>query len=226
MRAEMPRRRATHAEAADQNTILVDRVLAFHRFERFEKIDFAGQLAGVAVAAVEVQHDRVRRREFARIPLAVVQEIDFAQRFSAAVEPCVEAPAMRRVRRIGSGDYQPVGLHGAVDLRHIAAHDQARRARPGRRAVKQRVGALLALTEQVFGMRDIGGLEEFAILQPVANSLVEDLDVGSQGIVVNLPDTLSQTLQAGLELGAVGRGNGNAGRRNRLDLGGLRGRGK
>ena len=66
MRAEVPGGRASHAETADEDAVLVHSVVPLHVVEGFEQIDLAGQFVGVAVAAVKVQHDRVGWREFAR----------------------------------------------------------------------------------------------------------------------------------------------------------------
>ena len=74
VRREVPDRCAAHAEAAHQNAILVDGILALHGVERFEEVHLPGELAGVAVAAVEVEHDGIARPKFAGIALAVAEK--------------------------------------------------------------------------------------------------------------------------------------------------------
>src|SRR5262245_15395414 len=71
MRPELPSGRAAHAEAAHDDAVLVNAVLPFHRVERFEQVCFTGELVGVAETPVEVQHDRVARREFTGFRLTV-----------------------------------------------------------------------------------------------------------------------------------------------------------
>ena len=180
VRAEVPGGGAAHAEAADQDAILVHRIVALDGVERFEEIDFAGELVGVAVAAVEVEHDGVARREFAGGLLAGGEKIDFAEGFVAAVEPRVDAPAMRRGGRIGRRHDQAVGLHALVDLRNVAADYQAGGRRPRRLAGGQLGGAFFALLEQHFGLGDFVGLEEFVVLEGVADGFVVDQDVGQE----------------------------------------------
>src|SRR5580704_11642776 len=71
MRADIPRGGAAHAEAAVQNAVFVDGVLALHGVERFEEIHLAGEAAGIAEAAIEMQHDGIARRKFAQVALTV-----------------------------------------------------------------------------------------------------------------------------------------------------------
>src|SRR2546427_5491726 len=95
MRAEVPCGRASNAESADRDAVRIDLILAFDRVQRFEQVDLASELVRVAVASIQVQDDGVGRREFARIPLAIPEEVDLVQRLVASVEPRIEAPPMR-----------------------------------------------------------------------------------------------------------------------------------
>ncbi len=94
--AELPGRGAAHAEAAHQDAVFVDGVLALDGVQGFEEVHFAGELVGIAEAAVEVKHDGIAGRELAGSALATGDEIDLAQGLVAAVEPGVQTPAMRR----------------------------------------------------------------------------------------------------------------------------------
>src|SRR5438105_2637056 len=69
---EMPGSRATHAEAANHDAIFIDGILLFHCVQRFEQVHFAGQLIGIAVSPVEMQHDGVARRELTAVSLALI----------------------------------------------------------------------------------------------------------------------------------------------------------
>ena len=63
---KLPTGRATHGKSAHHEPTFIDRIMFLHVLERFEQIDFAGEFVGVAVAAVKMQHESIRRREFAR----------------------------------------------------------------------------------------------------------------------------------------------------------------
>ena len=60
---ELPARGPAHREAAGDEPVLVDAVVLLDVVEALERVDLAGELVGVAVAAVGVQDERVRRRE-------------------------------------------------------------------------------------------------------------------------------------------------------------------
>ena len=65
MDGELPAGGASHREAPHHQPVLVDRVVSLDVVERLEQVDLAGELVGVAVAAVGMQDERVRRRELA-----------------------------------------------------------------------------------------------------------------------------------------------------------------
>ncbi len=208
--AEAPGGGATHAEAADEGAVLVDRVLAFHGIEGFEEIDFAGEAVGVAEAAVEVQHDGVARREFAGGALAAGKEVDFAEGFVAAVKPGIHAPAMGRRRRVRGRDDEAVRLNALIDFRNVAAHYESGGGGPRRLAFGQLGGAGFALLQEGLGGGDFGGLKEFVVLERVADGLVIDQHVGQQRAALQFIDGGAQVSQSGLELGAIGGGNFDA----------------
>ena len=208
-----------------EDAVLVDGVVALDGVERFEEIHFAGEFAGVAVAAVEVQHDGVARRELAGGFLARGEEVDLGEGFVAAVEPGVEAPAVGRGGRVGGRHDEAVGLDALIDFGDVAADDEAGGGGPGRLSGGELGGALFALLEQDFGGGDLGGLEEFVVLEGEADGLGVDQDVGQQGAGLEVGDGGLQVGEPGFQFGAVGGGNGNAVGGDAFD-GGLRGQGR
>jgi len=213
--ADVPGGGAAHREAAHDDAVFVDEVVLFDRGERFEQIDFAGELVGVAVASVQVQHDRVARGELAGPAHAFRKEVDLAQLFGAAVEPGVQAPGARQAGIVGGRHDQAIGLHGTVDLRNVAAHDQARRARPGRFAVAQRLSAVDAFGQQRPRLGRLIGPEEFVVFERIADGIAEDNHIGQQGVVAEAGDEAGEPFDARPQLLLVGLGDGHPGRRNR-----------
>ena len=69
---------------------------------------------------------------------------------------------------------------------------------------------VLALLQQGFGSGDFAGLEEFVVLQRVADSLVVDQHVGQQRTALQFIDRGAEVRQPGLEFGAVGGRNFDA----------------
>ena len=205
--------------------VLVDGVVAPDGVERFEEVDFAGEFAGVAVAAVEVQDDGVARRELAGGLLARGDEVELGERFIAAVEPGVEAPAMGRVGRIRGRHDEPVRLDALVDFGDVAAHHESGGGGPGCLSGGELGGALFALLEEEFGRGDLGGLEEFVVLEREADGLGVDQHVGQERSGLEARDGGLQVRESGLKFGAIGGGDGDAVGRNAFD-GGLRDQGK
>ena len=116
VRGDVPGGCATHREAPHEDAVAVDAVVLFDGIESFEKIDFSRELGGVAIAAVEVQHDRVGRSEFTGTAHAFAQKIDLAPRVAAPREPGIETPG-RSVRSVpASGDHEAIRLDAAIDL--------------------------------------------------------------------------------------------------------------
>ena len=70
----MPDRGAAHAEASNDDATVVNAIGALDRIERFKQIYFTGQLVGIAVAAIEMQDDRVLRCELTRVALSLAEE--------------------------------------------------------------------------------------------------------------------------------------------------------
>ena len=118
---EVPAGRPAHREAADHHAVVVDGVVLLDAVHRLERIDFAGEFVGAAVAAVEAQDEGAGRRELGVRFLAAVDEIQFGQVLAAAVAPEIETVLFGRARLERRRDDQPVGLDGAVDARDVAA---------------------------------------------------------------------------------------------------------
>src|SRR5260370_16139062 len=90
VRGEMPAGRAAQRKAADDQTVLVDGIIFADLCECFEQVGLAGEAVAVAVAAVKVKDESVRRNKFARGFLAAIDETEFAQRLAAAMKPKIQ----------------------------------------------------------------------------------------------------------------------------------------
>ena len=206
MDGEVPGRRPAHREAADHDAVFVDGVVLLYAVHRLEGINFAGELVGAAVAAVEAQDEGAGRHELGVRLLAAVDEIQFGQVLTAAVAPKVEAVFVEGVRPEGRRHDQPVRLDGAVDAGDVAAGDESRGRGPGRLAVAQRLGPLVPLFQKRFGRSDFSEIIKLVIVQGVADGVVIDLHVRQQveqgGLVfqggAEVVDLLAEGVDAGL----------------------------
>ena len=95
MDGKLPAGCASHREPAHHQTILVDRVVFLDVLDRLEQVDFTGKLVGVAVSAIGMKHERVRRYELARRCLPAIDKAHLAERFAPAVAPHIEPESMR-----------------------------------------------------------------------------------------------------------------------------------
>lgn len=175
---DVPGGSAAHGEAADEDAIFIDGVMAFDGGEGFVEVGFAGEAAGIAEAAVEVEDDGVGRREFAGAGFAFGEEVDFAEGFIAAVEPGIEAPAVGGVGAVAGGDDEAVGLDAVVDAGAVAANDEAGGVGPGGFAFGELGCSFEAVAEEGVGFADFVGLEEFVVAEGVADGFAVDEDVG------------------------------------------------
>ena len=214
MGGNMPDGGAAHAEAAHQQSIVVNRILPADGGEGFKQVDLAGELVGVAVAAVEVKNDRVAGRELTGLRHPFAEEIHLAQLFGAPVEPGIDSPAPREARIVGRRNHQPVGLHRTVDLGDITADHEPGGGCPWCLAVLQLIGALLPLGQENLRLGDIGRVEELVIRERVVDGVAEDLDIGQQRIRVQRLDGLGKAGQARLEFFAIRFGYCDSGRRD------------
>ena len=124
---------------------------------------------------------------------------------------------MRRGGRVRRRHDQAVRLYALVDLGDVAAHHESGGRGPRRLSGGQLGGALLALLEQDFGRGDLGGLEEFVVLEGVADGLVIDQYVGQERAALKFIDGCAQVRQPGLKFGAIGGRDFDPGRGDRLD---------
>ena len=95
MRAQMPTPGAAHRKTAQGDAISIDRVMPFDMRERLEYVHFAGKLEGIAVTAIGMQDEGVRRHKLTGRRLPAVDEVQLAERLAAAVTPDIEAESMR-----------------------------------------------------------------------------------------------------------------------------------
>src|SRR3954454_19566931 len=98
-----------------------------------------------------MQDDRVLGCILTDVSRAVVDEIQLAQRFAAAVKPQIAAKAAGTFVDIAFRHDKAVRLYRAVDLRHITANDEAGGGRPRRLAGRQLIGPLNAGGEDSIG---------------------------------------------------------------------------
>jgi len=116
MRRVQPARRPAHRKSAHEDPVLVDGVMRLHAVHRLKRIDFTGETVGVAIAAIRMQHDRVRRGELTGAFHVLGQEVDLIERLAAAVIPDVESMLLFLRRQRPTPDHQPVWLHGSIDF--------------------------------------------------------------------------------------------------------------
>ena len=83
------------------------------------------------------------------------RKFDFAQRFAAAMQPGIQPPFVRTIRRERRRHPESIRLHAAVDLRTIAANHQTRRTQPRRIAFRQRIRSIHTRRQQFFRMIDL-----------------------------------------------------------------------
>ncbi len=178
--ADMPRRRAAHRKAADADAIFIDGVMFADVFKSLEGVDFANEFVRVAKATVGMEHERVRRGEFAAIVFAVGDEAEFAEFNVATVIPEVEAMLVVGGGIEGGRDDEAVRLDGAIDFRFVAANDEAGGAVPRGPAVAERAGAGMTFVEEFFGRGKVVGGVKDVVIQGVPDGVQVDLDVGEE----------------------------------------------
>ena len=181
MRAEVPRAGTAHREARVDQPVVVHGIRAACGVERLEDIHLAREFRGVAVAPVGMDDERVGRREFPRAFHPARHEGKLAQRLAASVIPNPSRAwrfVCRALPRSRHDDAE--GLHAAINLRAIAAHDEPRLCRPRSLALVQRGGAGLAFAEQRARSGDFLHAIELIVAQRPIHGLVENLHIGNQ----------------------------------------------
>ena len=122
------------------------------------------------------------------------------------------------VGRVGRRHDEAVGLHALVDFRDVAAHHEAGGgASTGIRLAPVERARSSPSSSRTLGFGDLVGLEEFVVLQRVADGLLIDQDVGQQRIRLQVARHRAQAIETGLQLGAIGGGHFDAGGRDGFD---------
>mgnify|MGYP001470778656 CR=1 FL=1 len=74
----------------------------------------------------------------------LIDEVEFAERFPAAVEPEIQ-PRWQRLRKaVRLGDHQPVGLRRVVEFRDVAANNKPCLCRPRMLALQKLIGSFVS----------------------------------------------------------------------------------
>ena len=89
---EVPRGSSAQGKPTDHQPVFIDWITPFDFFESLPEVGFSGETAAVAIASIEVEHERVRRSEFPEVLHPVGDECQFAQGFAPSVEPEIQAP--------------------------------------------------------------------------------------------------------------------------------------
>ena len=89
---EVPCRSSAQRKTADYQSVFIDRIEPFDFVKGLPEVGFSGETAAVAIASIEVEHERVRRSEFPEVLHPVGDECQFAQGFAPSVEPEIQAP--------------------------------------------------------------------------------------------------------------------------------------
>ena len=193
--------------------------MLLHVFQCFKEIRFARELAGVAVASVEMQNDGVLGLKLAGILHAVIEEVDLVERLAAAVEPRVHAPAVRFFGAISGRNHQTVRLHAAINFRGVGANDQSGGPGPRRIAAGQSVGSFGANAKQLLGPVDLLLAEELITFEGEPDGFVEDQDIRKVRVVADRFHLCSQPVEPGAKLSLIGCRDGNAGGRKGFIIG-------
>ena len=174
---EVPARRAPQAEPAHHHPVLVDRIQPLHVLQRLPEVRLARESRPVAIPAVQVQHERVRRRELARAAHPLVEERQLAQLLPPPMKPKVQPPPTAAVRPPRRRHHQPVRLHRPVDARPIPAHRRARRLRPSHLARPQHRRPFMPRLQQQPRRRQLVRLEDLVVPHRPIHRLLEHLHV-------------------------------------------------
>ena len=228
MRAQMPRARATHREAAQREAAVIDAIRFLHLRQRLEDIRLARELEGVAVATVGMQDQRVGGRELAKRLHAVGDEFQLSEIIVAPVQPHIEAARRGSIRGEGCGNDETEGLHRAVNFGNVAAHHEAGGGEPRGLALAQLVRALHAGLEQRAGEADFVAAVELVVAQRPVHGFVENFHVRQQLALRRRAQRLNllrQRVRTCAQGNAILLGDGESGRRHARGLG-LRGSGE
>src|SRR5258708_5766752 len=152
VRGEVPDTAAAHRKTGDGDAQGIDIVACAGGGERLEDVDFAGELRGVAEATIGNDAEGVFRDDLRRAGLALGEGGELGAFLAATEEPDHEGRGLRRIEAVG--DEKPVGLHGAIELRSIAADDQTRRVEPGCLLLAQQADSRATFAQKMSGKLD------------------------------------------------------------------------
>ena len=222
MGTELPDRGATHAETANEETVIVDGIRLTGVLIRFPEVDFTGELVGATIAAIGMQDETVSRGNLADALAAVLEETQLTQGLATAMAPEVEA---QRRADIGLRHDHAVRLNRTVNARAVGTDDGAFLRGPRSFPFSEGGGAGLTFGDEFMGGLKFGILEKLIIADRPIDGLVEDLDVGQelgQTRVLRLGlsrviDGHAQFNDALLDGLLVGLRHGDAGRRDRAN---------
>ena len=181
MHGKLPGGGPAHREAPHHQAVGIDAVVLANGIQRLEAVDFAGELVGAAITSIQMQDDRVWRRELPGAAETTLHKGEFAQGFSPAVTPEIKPVLFGSLEVVARGDHQAVRLDRAIDLGKVATDDLTGLAQPGRLALFERLGpgdAEFDLLERSRHLRL--GVVDFVITQGIMHRLVKHDDVGKQ----------------------------------------------
>ena len=176
MDGKMPSRRAPHGETPYRDPLGIDRVLAHRILDRFEGIDFASQLVGVAVASEGMDHQHPFVGQRIRALHAGRKELEFETFLAATTAPHI-GPATCRYRGL---ENDPIRLNRTVELRSKPPDRDVGRAddlRPVRSIRTERVASAVPLVDELLGPDEVGRLEETVLTQRKRHGSMKDLHI-------------------------------------------------
>ena len=121
--AEVPGARAAHGEASEDDSAVVDGIIAFDGLDRLENVGFAGPAVGVVAASEDVEGDFAFGTGGGGLVVKPGEDAGLGDGLVAAVKDDVEAGAVFPAEFKSFGDDDGVGLRGAIDLGEEAAGD-------------------------------------------------------------------------------------------------------
>src|SRR3990167_8479088 len=149
MHRHLPTPGTAHREAAYGNTIFIDAIALLGVVRRLEHVDLAGELERIAIAAIRMQDERIRRSNVAALPHSLRDERILAERFAATVKPEVKPEFLLAREAIRLGNHQPIRLHRLIELGTEASHDESRLCCPRSFALEQLIGSFDSCAQQV-----------------------------------------------------------------------------
>src|SRR3954447_22064420 len=124
MRTDLPGAGAPHREANQNDAIRIALVALLDRFDGFVHVRLARRFVADALATEGMQDDCARRNDLASFRRPLVQKVDVGTFIAAAMQPDVEGAGLFEI--VVFGNYQAIGLRGAVNGGWIPADDRAR----------------------------------------------------------------------------------------------------